>query len=89
MYVIPSEPRSAISVAAWHDLLARQLIPRAVTAERCPLHALKLGLQPIPDLDVAIDPQLRDIGGVLGFDVFRNYENIGFDRERECYVLRR
>jgi hypothetical protein len=42
MDVIPSEPRSAIGVKAWQDLLDRQLIPRSITADHCPLRSLQL-----------------------------------------------
>jgi hypothetical protein len=89
MDVIPSDDRSAISVKSWDELSGRGLIPRNVTAEHCPLCSLKLSDQPIPDLDVRIDPSLRDVEGVLGLDVFEHYDDRGFDRALPGYILRK
>jgi hypothetical protein len=87
--VIPSDTRSAISVLAWDKLSRRGLIPRNVTADHCPLREVQLRGQPIPDLDVEINPQLRGIDGVLGFDVFENYDYLGFDNELQRFILRK
>jgi hypothetical protein len=89
MAIIPSDTRSAISVLSWDKLSRRGMIPRHVTADHCPLRSLRLSGQSIPDLDVEINAALRDIDGVLGWDVFGNYRDMGFDDELQCFILSR
>lgn len=87
MLLNPGISASVISDATRHRLITLEVVHPDTSANAYWLRDLKIGRDPVPDVEVVVEPMVAGANGMLGLNFLEHYRDLYHDAGAELLVF--